>query len=228
MEKLTPDFTTATAHLEWDKRWQTEIGRADWLEPETDVMELADRLPERFANHDKIRVLDLGCGVGRHALRFAQLGFETYAVDGSEAGLAFTQQVAAASQLTVTTAQGSMLKLPYADGFFDYVLAFNVIYHGDRSVVSQAIAEIRRVLQPHGVFQGTMLSKRNRKYGRGNEIAPDTFVIPDDGDKDHPHFYCNAKELCHLFEGFELLNLVDREHEKPGSWHWHLIAERVD
>lgn len=223
MEKLTIDFATATAHLAWDQRWQTEAGRADWLTPEPDVMAWMQQHPNPTAT----RVLDLGCGVGRHALQFAQLGFETYGLDGSAAGLAFAQTAAAELGLTLDLTQGSILELPYEDAFFDYVLAFNVIYHGDRTVVSHAIAEIRRVLKPGGLFQGTLLSKRNRKYGLGNEIAPNTFVIPEDDDKDHPHFYCNALELCQLFEGFEPRTLSDREHEKPGSWHWHLIADRL-
>jgi len=26
--------------------------------------------------------------------------------------------------------------------------------------------------------------------------------------------------------GFELLSLKQQQHRKPGSWHWHIIAER--
>jgi hypothetical protein len=86
------------------------------------------------------------------------------------------------------------------------------------------------VLKPGGSYQGTMLSKRNVKYGKGEEVAPNTFVDaaidPDDSDKIHPHFYCKAAELVELFAEFELLSLIDQEHAKPGSWHWHMVAER--
>jgi len=93
-------------------------------------------------------------------------------------------------------------------------------------VVTQAISEIRRVLKPGGLFQGTMLSKCNRHFGKGIEVAPDTFVDDSAGaDKDHPHFYCNAAELVALFEGFELMALSDRTHWGPDEWHWHLTAE---
>ena len=102
---------------------------------------------------------------------------------------------------------GLMTDLPFADDAFDYLLSFNVIYHGDPNIVSRALAEIRRVLRPGGtwILQLTMLSKRNVNYGRGDEIAPDTFVDRTaDDDKVHPHFYCNAGELMVLLQGFEL------------------------
>ena len=76
-----------------------------------------------------------------------------------------------------------------------------------------------------------MLSKRNAGFGLGNEVAPDTFIRDpgddmDDSDKVHPHFYCDAAGLVALYEGFELLSLRDRLHKSPGSWHWHMVAER--
>jgi len=120
-----------------------------------------------------------------------------------------------------------MTELPYPDATFDFVLAWNVIYHGDRDVVSRAIAEIRRVLRPGGLYQGTMLSKRDTLFGQGTEVASDTFVLDDVSDKAHPHFYCNAAELVALFAGFELWSLEDWEHRRPGSYHWHLLAERL-
>ena len=216
--------TTATAHLEWDKRWQTEAGRAEWLKPDPDVVQFIERL---MPSGDTLRVLDLGCGVGRHTLYLAESGFETYGLDGSEAGLSYVKQAACDRKLDIHFSHGSMEALPYDSAFFDYVLAFNVIYHGDPTVVSRCVTEIHRVLKPGCFFQGTMLSKRNAKYGQGVEIAPNTFVIPNEDDKDHPHFYCNGLELCQLLSGFELQSLRDQVHKKPESWHWHLIAERV-
>jgi hypothetical protein len=72
-----------------------------------------------------------------------------------------------------------------------------------------------------------MLSKRNDRYGLGREISPNTFIHDAEGDKRHPHYYCNAKELVHLFAGFEIRSLVDREQKRPGSYHWSLTIERI-
>ena len=213
---------TATAHRAWEGRWQTPEGRADWLDAEPDVVATAEALVQRGGG----RTLDLGCGIGRHALIFAALGLETCALDGSPAGLAHLEDCARAGGLKIRTSLGEMTELPFPEAHFDYLLAFNVIYHGNPEVVRKAIAEIHRVLKPGGLYQGTMLSKRNANFGRGREIAPDTYVIAEDEEKSHAHFYCDARALLDLFAGFELLSLEDREHAKPGSWHWHLRAER--
>ena len=213
---------TDTAHLTWDRRWRTEEGRADWIAPEPDVRATAERA---YADGAR-RALDLGCGVGRHALMLAEIGYETAALDASEAGLAELEAGAVARGLTVDARRGMMTSLPFAGAAFDYVLSFNVIYHGAPDVVAAAISEIARVLRPGGTYQGTMLSKRNVNFRQGVEVAPDTWVRDGDDDKDHPHFYCDAAGLIRLFDGFELWSLDDRLHSKPGSWHWHLSAER--
>lgn len=215
--------TTDTAHLAWDAAWQSEAGRAGWLVPEPEVVHLAARLRQGGAH----RALDLGCGVGRHALALARLGFEVEAVDASPAGLAELAKSAAGEGLEIAGRHAAMTDLPCADASFDLVLSWNVIYHGDPQVVRGAVAEIARVLKPGGTYQGTMLSKRNRHFGRGREIAPDTWVDEtSEDDKAHPHFFCDAGELGLLFAGFEVLALRQDDHGKPGHWHWHLVAER--
>lgn len=216
---------TATAHLSWDKRWSTDEGRADWVRPEPAVLDLAARL--RLKGFE--RALDLGCGVGRHALAFAALGYDAAAQDMSEAGLAELAARAEAEGLTIDARRAPMTDLPFDDAAFDYVLAFNVIYHGDRDVVAATIAEVARVLRPGGVFQATMLSHRNANRGVGREVSPGTWVddaAPEGSDKNHPHFFCDARDLVALLDAFDLRALEDEEQKKPGAWHWRFVAER--
>jgi len=220
---------TDTAFRAWDGRWRTDEGRADWLAPEPWVIETARARHAAGAR----TALDLGCGVGRHALALAAAGFDTHALDAAPNGLAALSAAAGARGLAIAARRGLMTALPYPDGAFDYVLAFNVIYHGDGEVVRRTIAEIARVLKPGGTYQGTMLSKRNAGFGRGREVAPDTFVEDTPGagahddDKAHPHFYCDARGLLALFPGFEPTYLADVVHRGPASFHWHLTAERT-
>lgn len=216
------EAVSATAVEAWDKRWGTDGGRADWVEAHPDVTAL---LPELQAR-DVRRVLDLGCGVGRHALFLAQHGFAVEALDGSPTGLAVLGDSAKARGLRLGLHEGSADTLPFDGSSFDFVLSWNVIYHGTMADVGRRLAEVWRVLKPGGLFQGTLLTTRNANYGIGRQISPGTFVIDGMEEKGHPHFYCDAPGLLALFAGFELLALSQHQHRQPGSWHWHIIAER--
>jgi tellurite methyltransferase len=206
----------------WDARWASEEGRADWLDPDPAVAALLPELKARGAR----RALDLGCGVGRHALLLAEHGLAVDAFDGSAAGLRFLGERARARGVALGLVQGSADRLPYPAQSFDFVLSWNVIYHGSLGDTGRRLAEIWRVLKPGGIYQGTMLSKRNGNYGRGRTIAPDTFVDTQ-RERAHPHFYCDAAGLVALLAGFEILSLAQREQRKPQSWHWHVVAERA-
>lgn len=215
--------TTATAHLAWDDAWRSETGRAAYLVPEPAVLALAARLRQEGA----VRALDLGCGIGRHALALTRLGFVVEAVDASPSGLDALHRAAAAEGLSIPAHQAAMTELPLEDGSLDYVVSWNVIYHGDGEVVRRTIGEIARVLKPGGHYQGTMLSKRNCRFGIGEEVAPDTWVDEGGGiDKAHPHFYCDAEELCALFRGFEVLELSQDDQGSADEWHWHLVLQK--
>lgn len=212
---------TDTADQHWNEQWSKDEVEAKWLTPEEDVMAWAATL------EDGAHILDLGAGVGRHAIWLAHQGFQVDALDAAPEGLAEIDKAGG-----VETHLGRMDALPFDDASFDHIVSWNVIYHGDEDILLRTIAEIRRVLKPGGTYLGTMLSKRRLPHeqakAKGHEISRNTWVFETDStDKKHPHYYCTAAELLALFSGFEVQWLEDREHEKPGSYHWHLQMERL-
>jgi tellurite methyltransferase len=212
----------ATAHQAWEQRWTSAETRKDWLIPESLVVESVPFLRARGVE----RVLDIGCGVGRHALFLAQQGFQVAAIDLSRSGIDVATQAATDNGVTIDFQLAQFTDLPYRDESLDLVLAWNVIYHGDGSIVRTAIAEIHRVLKPEGLFLGTMISKRHHRYGEGREIQPNTFIIDDDDEKAHAHFYCDDRELIALLDCFQLFQLRDHQQRDAGNWHWEFLAER--
>lgn len=213
-----------TAHQFWDRWWGEASERTRWSQPEPTVLGFIPALQARGVH----RLLDVGAGIGRHTLAYARAGFEVIAVDASATGLERLTHAARAERLDVTTHVAAFSALPIEANSVDHVLAWNVIYHGDRRIVATALAEIHRVLRRGGTLQLTMLSKRNRAYGVGRQVRPDTFVDEaSSGDKDHPHFYVDALDLRTLLAdaGFELLSLADVDQDPPGGWHWAGLAE---
>ncbi|MFM2356032.1 MAG: hypothetical protein RLZZ528_1768 [Pseudomonadota bacterium] len=216
---------TDTAHHYWNAEWQRADGTSPWAEAEPWVIDHAQGFDPCS------RILDLGAGIGRHALHFARAGHRVTTLDAAEASVAAIGSAALLEGLDIQVLQGQMTDLPFADASFDHVLSWNVIYHGDEAIVRRTLAEVARVLRPGGTFMATMLSNRRlaaeRSRGPGREISRNTWVFDGPGDKVHPHYFCTAGEVVSHLWGFDLLTLFDRPHGKPGSWHWHFLAERL-
>lgn len=217
------------AYSAWERSWRNADSTSPWLVPEADVRNIVPLLKARGAR----LVLDLGCGLGRHSCLLAAEGFQVVGLDASPSGLRRSMS----SARTLGDADfllADMNCLPFADNVFDYVLAWNVVYHGVKEEVAATIQEIRRVLRIGGLYQATMLSKRHGRHGVGVQVGEDAYVRPGEGsDKDYPHYYCGGSELLVLHQGFEVISLRDVDH-RPGhasrsrSFHWHAVFERAD
>ena len=103
-----------------------------------------------------MRVLDLGCGGGRHAFEVYRRGADVVALDQNVDDLRSVQEMFDAMALegevpagaTATTVEGDALALPFADGEFDVVIASEILEHIPDDTV--AMAELTRVVRPGG------------------------------------------------------------------------------
>jgi SAM-dependent methyltransferase len=100
------------------------------------------------------RVLDLGCGAGRHAFEAFRRGGHVVAVDLDERALEEVAVLATAMELegqvpagtTFVTLRADALGLPFADASFDHVIASEILEHIPDDL--GAMKEIVRVLKP--------------------------------------------------------------------------------
>lgn len=97
------------------------------------------------------RLLDIGCGTGRHATALALRGFEVVALDFAPAMLARATARAARQGAALDLRQADVrARLPFDDGSFEVVLCSYVLQTINDPVA--LLREARRVLRPHGVL----------------------------------------------------------------------------
>jgi tellurite methyltransferase len=212
-----------------------------WRTPEPSVLDWAESLQEAGGR----RVLDLGCGVGRHTVALADLGFAVTATDIFPSGVKTCAAWLARDGLRATLACQEMGTLPLPECTFDGLVAYNVVYHATLARMRRILAEVRRVLCPGGWLYTTIIARDDSKVaicqadvktGKCQEIEPFTFVYPRFGDapddKFLPHHYCDEAELRDLLANFIVddLHLDRREYVDDGRLqvgvHYHVQARR--
>jgi SAM-dependent methyltransferase len=112
---------------------------------------------ERFPVNEGDRLLDLGCGAGRHTFEALRRGAQVVALDQNLDDLrGIDEMVTALAEAgdikppdDPVTLEADALALPFEDGTFDRVIAAEILEHipDDR----RAIAEIARVVRSGGL-----------------------------------------------------------------------------
>jgi ubiquinone/menaquinone biosynthesis C-methylase UbiE len=95
-----------------------------------------------------LRVLEIGCGCGSVAERFARAGAHYTAVDLTNAAVSITQRRFQLAKLAGRFVQGDAENLLFAYGSFDLVYSHGVLHHTPDT--PRTIREVHRVLAPGG------------------------------------------------------------------------------
>ncbi|MBD2870498.1 class I SAM-dependent methyltransferase [Paenibacillus arenilitoris] len=129
------DYTLVYKHRNWEQAGKEARKMADWL-----------KLPPGA------RVLDIGCGLGRHALALARCGLSVTGVDLSPILLKQARRHDARRE--VKWVEGDMRELPFDAGRFDATvnLFTSFGYFSLEDDNAKVLRNIRRVLREEGAF----------------------------------------------------------------------------
>lgn len=216
------------------KSWNWKIVNAnkerEWLLPSQEVYYLIDR----WKTLNKKSVLDLGCGIGRHALLFSKRGFNTYGLDLSEDAIMKAKAYSDINNAKIEYVVADMLNLPYGSQTMNAVFAYYSISHTDTSGVIRILEEIRRILTINGECYLTFGSKNSWGYKEEWPIVDDNtkIRIEDGPDNGVPHFFADSELIYNLFEKYEIIDLrqiqrIENENDIIKSHHhYHVLAKK--
>jgi tellurite methyltransferase len=212
----------------WETYWSNQANHDWWKKPAPEVLDFIRSLSPL----EKPKVLDLGCGLGRHAIAFALAGFSVTAIDSSAAAIRQMNDWARSLDLLIDTRVCDLLDDTLPLTTFDVVLSYNVIYHGSRQQFAQSIRNVHRLLKPGGLFFFTCPSRQDGKYGFGEIVAPHTYKCAKSVTPGDTHYFTDEKDLDELLIGFMIIERWKSE----GYWNnngeqqffsnWHVRVEK--
>ena len=215
----------------WNWNLIKEDGQEYWRNPSPETYYLVNR----WKSQDKKDFLDLGCGLGRHTILFAQNDFNVKAFDLSEAAVNKTKEWAESLNLNVDFKIGDMLELPYENDSIDCILCRNVISHTDTEGMKKIVSEINRVLRIGGECYLTLGSKDSWGFKQDWPVVDaNTKIRIEDGPENGiPHFYADYDLIKEIFKDNKIEDLeqiekfYENDERRTSSHHYHLLIKKI-
>ncbi len=179
-----------------------------------------ERLTKIFKENGVQRILDLGCGTGRHLLFFSKKEFDVYGIDKSQKGLDIAKNWLDEEKLSAElTHQRIDQRFPYENDFFDVVISIQVIHHNLMKKILFSVKEIERVLKPKGFIFITVpfpqaFNVKNSKW-KLKKVEKRTYIPQSGPEEGLPHHFFTIAELKRVFSAFELLEIyIDKTNHR--------------
>jgi len=190
---------------QWDKIFKKE---GKFFEQ---VQEDIPRITSLFKKKDVKKIIDLGCGSGRHLIYLAKRGFDVYGFDISKHGIKIARDWLKKEKLGAGFKVGDVYKkLPYKDNSFDALISTQTLYHNRISSIRKLIREIERILKPGGLIfvtvtrMGPKKDIPKEKMWKIKFIAPRTYVPLSHDEKGLTHYLFNKKLIRKEFKNFKI------------------------
>jgi ubiquinone/menaquinone biosynthesis C-methylase UbiE len=154
------------------------------------------------------KVLDVGCGCGRHLFPLSAC-YSTTGMDISSIALHRARDYLKKQDRKADYATASLTHLPFKGEIFDAVICLGVLQHLTEAGRYAAASEIRRVLKYNGLVFLEVFGSQDMRYG-GEEVEERSFMRQN-GILYH---YFTPKEIRTLFKEFRFFELKDNLLEK--------------
>lgn len=205
--------------------WESAYRRRSYVEvnPHQD----ADYLRKFLSKHGVKRILDLGCGDGRHLVYFAKSGFEMFGLDSAPTAIELAEKWLKREGIHAELTCTDMSTIPWHNDLFGAVICINTINHHRLEAIRRTISEMHRVLRKDGWLFVTAHTNRPgpsdlTEKGEWVELEPNTYEWLVGHEKGVPHHFFDMDELLEEFKCFRIEDM----HQDDRKYHC-ILAQKT-
>ncbi len=171
------------------------------------------------------RILDLGCGEGRHTLFFAKEGYRAIGLDMQPLALkrakAFANSKGIAGGFHFMV--GDVLALPFKNESFDLLIDYGCLHHILKKDFSLYLRNTLSQIKRGGYFLLSCFSTKFRHENEGNRKRD--WLIH----KDHYDRFFKKSDFKKLFgKNYHILEVEEeKSHENPLQVFYHVLMQKI-
>ena len=227
----------------WDLSFQRGENHLFW--PNEEIVRFISKFVRKRVSFDTFvdvsegtnpRILDFGCGTGRHMVFLSEMGLEAYGIDISPTSVSLAKRVLAqvleGSGIPLETTHERVFEvegsnLPFDDGFFDHSISHGVLDSMPFDDALASMAELSRVTKSRGLAYIDLVSS-NQSSG----ITPGEYKVEALYEKGTIQSYFDWQRIDELlYPNWKLVDAklvrnISREAQDLGS-RFHLVAENL-
>jgi len=169
----------------WDKIFKKD--NYIWHDP--------DPIVTSFIGHFEAgaRLLDAGCGCGRHLIYAAKHDLKTTGLDESVTALLYAKKWVKSENKHCELIQGDFFSFPFIKHSFDAIIASYCLNHGKKQQIFNAFSEFSRVLSSDGELLVILNAHGDYREGIGERLEEGTYMILEGPEAYIPHHYARIE-----------------------------------
>ncbi|MCX8193917.1 MAG: class I SAM-dependent methyltransferase [Candidatus Pacearchaeota archaeon] len=122
----------------------------------------------------RLKILDIGCGNGKHMILAAKSGIDAYGIDISPIAIKLAKKSAANKKVKVNFKVGNALSMKFPKNYFDAIIDFSCFTHISKPYWNKYFKQVLRVLKPEGYYLLSVWSKNSSNLSEIKGFNPKT------------------------------------------------------
>lgn len=182
-----------------------------------------------ISNAVNSRILDIGCGIGRHVIFCHEMGLKAYGIDISAEAIDVALKWAKKNidDPEKKIINGDIQKMPWANSFFDFVVSHGVLDSMSFNFAQEACRETARILKPHGLFYCDLISGDDSEHAREYSGEETITALHENGTVQSYFNYTKINKLINGYFKIIEAKIIRQENVLTGNFfsRYHLVLK---